>query len=174
MKKTILIFISMIVIYIIVGNLFSNEVIIPSEAIRIRVIANSNSDYDQHIKKEVKTVLTRDIKNIFDINDNIDTFRNKIGNSIDVFEKNISEVLLKNNYQLPFNINYGLNYFPEKQFKGIKYNEGYYESLVITLGNGLGDNWWCVLFPPLCLIEANEYSDTQYTTLARELIEKYF
>lgn len=174
MKKTILIFILIIVVYIVAGNIFSEKIIIPKEAIRIRVVANSNSDYDQYIKKEVKTILTKDIMNMFDVNDNIDTFRYKLSSNVNTFKENINEVLLKNNYELPFDINYGFNYFPQKTFKGIKYDEGYYESLVVTIGNGLGDNWWCVLFPPLCLIEAEEYSVVEYTTLVGELINKYF
>ncbi|MBO7079957.1 MAG: stage II sporulation protein R, partial [Bacilli bacterium] len=111
---------------------------------------------------------------MFDVNDNIDTFRYKLSSNVNTFKENINEVLLKNNYELPFDINYGFNYFPQKTFKGIKYDEGYYESLVVTIGNGLGDNWWCVLFPPLCLIEAEEYSVVEYTTLVGELINKYF
>ena len=54
------------------------------------------------------------------------------------------------------------------------YNEGYYESVVVTLGEGLGDNWWCVLFPPLCMIEAEESTDVEYTTIVKEVIDKYF
>ncbi|MBQ9011225.1 MAG: stage II sporulation protein R, partial [Bacilli bacterium] len=53
-------------------------------------------------------------------------------------------------------------------YKGVKYKEGYYESLLVTLGKGKGDNWWCVLFPPLCLIEADESSDVQYKSFVKE------
>ena len=47
------------------------------------------------------------------------------------------------------------------------------ESLLITLGEGKGDNWWCVLFPPLCLVEAEESSEVEYKFFIQELIEKY-
>ena len=55
--------------------------------------------------------------------------------------------------------------------KGIEYDEGYYESLLITLGEGKGDNWWCVLFPPLCLIEAEESTEVEYKSFIKEIIE---
>ena len=58
-------------------------------------------------------------------------------------------------------------------FKGIEYEDGYYESLVVTLGSGEGDNWWCVLFPPVCMIEVNESDDLEYTTLVEDLFSKY-
>ena len=66
-------------------------------------------------------------------------------------------------------------YFPKKKYKGITYKEGNYESLVITLGEGAGDNFWCVLFPPLCLIEADETSNdnVEYKFFVKELIDKY-
>ena len=65
---------------------------------------------------------------------------------------------------------------PEKEYKGVKYPAGEYESLVITLGTGTGDNFWCVLFPPLCLIEAEEenISEVKYTSFIQEIINKYF
>ena len=75
-----------------------------------------------------------------------------------------------------YDINYGENYFPEKEYKGVSYEEGNYESLVITLGDGLGDNFWCVLFPPLCLLEAeeNDTNKIEYTSFIKEIIDKYF
>ena len=68
-----------------------------------------------------------------------------------------------------------MNYFPEKEYKGTIYKEGKYESLVITLGNGQGNNFWCVLFPPLCLLdEEDETTNVEYTSLVKEIIDKYF
>ena len=174
MKKTLLILILIIMSYIFLGNTFSKKIVIPKEAIRVRIIANSNSDYDQSMKNKVKDVVTKDISKLVDIDDSLDMFRIKIINNLDSFNNDISTIFKNNNYELPFDVNYGLNYFPEKTFKGITYDDGYYESLVVTIGSGLGDNWWCVLFPPLCLIEAEEYTDVEYTTLVGELINKYF
>ena len=161
-----------IITYIIIGNSISKRIIIPSESIRVRVIANSNSDYDQVIKKEVKDILNKDLVNILKDASNITIFRNDLVNNLGMIEDNIEQFLTI--YNLPVDVNYGLNYFPKKIFNGIEYNAGYYESLVVTLGNGLGDNWWCVLFPPLCLLEAEESDNVQYTTLVSELINKYF
>ena len=73
-----------------------------------------------------------------------------------------------------YDINFGYNYFPKKEFKGVEYKEGMYESLVVTLGNGEGNNWWCVLFPPICMIEAEESTDVEYTTMIKEIMNKYF
>lgn len=174
MKQTIFLFLGIILTYIIIGNGISNSNLIPDEAIRIRVIANSNSDYDQKIKYNVKDSIEKDIYDMLSNAKNIDTARYILKQNLSNIENTISNTLNEQNYNLPFDVNFGLNYFPKKEFKGVTYNEGYYESLVVTLGNGEGDNWWCVLFPPLCLIEAEDSSDVEYTTMVKTIIDKYF
>ena len=174
MKKVIMLIIMCITLYVIIGNVIAKNDIIPEEAIRIRVIANSNSDYDQNIKNKVKEQIENDMYNLLKNSKTIEEVRNKINSNVEKEKENISTVLKKENYQLPFEINFGYNYFPKKEFKGITYKEGYYESLVVTLGEGLGDNWWCVLFPPLCMIEAEDSTDVEYTSMVKEIVSKYF
>ena len=174
MKKAIILFFGIIITYMIIGNVFASNDIIPDDAIRIRVIANSNSEYDQEIKLKVKETLESDMYNLLKDTRNIDEARLLIRGNLSKVENNVYKTLQKEQYKLPFTINFGLNYFPMKQFKGITYNEGYYESLVVTLGEGLGDNWWCVLFPPLCMIEAEESTDVEYTTMVKTIVDKYF
>ena len=72
-------------------------------------------------------------------------------------------------------VNFGYNYFPPKEYKGIKYDEGYYESLVVTLCEGKGDNWWCVLFPPICALEedSENYEKIEYSFYIKEMFNKY-
>lgn len=174
MKKTLFIIISIIITYVIIGNVVVANNIIPDDAIRIRIIPNSNSEYDQSIKYKVKETIQNDMKNLLTNVKKIDDARNIIKNNLDGIQDNISKTLQKNDYDLPFNVNFGFNYFPKKEFKGIVYKEGYYESVVVTLGSGLGDNWWCVLFPPLCMNEAEESTDLEYTTMVKSIIDKYF
>ena len=56
-------------------------------------------------------------------------------------------------------------------FNGVKYKSGYYESLVVTLGNGLGPNYWCVLYPPLCLLDNKE--EKEYKIFIKEVLDNY-
>lgn len=166
--------IGIIFTYMIIGNVVAKNDIIPDDAIRIRVIANSNSEYDQEIKMKVKNQVEYDMYNLLKDTRKIEEARELIKNNLVSLEYNIYTTLQKENYKQPFTVNFGLNYFPKKEFKGITYNEGYYESVVITLGEGLGDNWWCVLFPPLCTLEAEESTDVEYTTMVKTIIDKYF
>ena len=174
MKKAFLMLMVIVFTYIVIGNVVATNNIIPDDAIRIRVIANSNSEYDQSIKIKVKDQIEYDIYNLLKDTKKINEARNIIKNNLGNIEENIDKTLQNLEYKLPFNIDFGLNYFPSKNFKGITYNEGYYESVVVTLGQGLGENWWCVLFPPLCTLEAEESTDVEYTTMVKTIIDKYF
>lgn len=176
MKKVIFLFMGILLTYTLIGNIVADNNIIPEEAIRIRVIANSDSNYDQKIKLKVKESLEKDMYKLLRNTTKLEEARELISNNLDKVENNIDNVLQLENYNLPYDINFGFNYFPKKEFKGITYDEGYYESVVVTLGEGLGDNWWCVLFPPLCILEAEENAtdDVEYTTMVKTIIDKYF
>ena len=174
MKKILIVLVGIIFTYVIIGNAVAKNNIIPDDAIRIRVIANSNSEYDQEIKNKVKNQVEYNMYNLLKNTSEVKEARELIKNNLSDLENNINILLKKENYTLPFTVNFGLNYFPLKEFKGVTYDEGYYESVVITLGSGLGDNWWCVLFPPLCTLEAEDATDVEYTTMVRAIIDKYF
>ena len=116
-------------------------------------------------------ILSKIIKN----STNIDESRMLINNNINKLSNSISNTLNNNNSKETFSINYGNNYFPEKQYRGVKYKEGEYESLVVKIGKGEGKNFWCVLFPPLCLIdEKKETSNIEYRILIKDILNKYF
>jgi len=169
--KKVLILIFIIISYITISKITTNLNIIPKEAIRIRVLANSNSNVDQEIKKEVKDNLEPYLYNLLSQTHDVNIAKKLININMDNIKNNIKNTLQN---RQDYKINFGKNYFPKKEYKGITYDEGYYDSLLITLGNGLGDNWWCVLFPPLCLLEGQEYTDYEYSSYVSELINKYF
>lgn len=125
------------------------------------------------MKEKVKTEITDVISNIETTTDIKET-RKKITESIPTIENKINNLFEKENYNQLFKIKYGINHFPEKIYKNMKYQEGDYESMVIEIGEAKGDNYWCVLFPPLCMIDAEESDDVEYSFFISEIINKYF
>ncbi len=171
--KKLIIFLAVIITILAINK--EEKVIIPKEAIRFRVIANSDKEEDQTLKKKVVTNLNQEIRKLTFLDTSLENSRKNIKNTIPEFSKIVKETLEKNQSKETFTIDYGMNYFPEKEYKGIVYEEGEYESLVITLGNGLGENFWCVLFPPLCLLDTEEEQENvEYTSFVKEVIDKYF
>lgn len=175
MKKIMVLLITILALFTIFNKYEAKEDIIPEEAIRFRVIANSNSIYDQNIKLQLKNEIQNQILLLLKDTDNIEDSRKIIRENLNYINNTVDKKLKELGYKKKFTINYGYNKFPKKEYKGISYKEGLYESLVITLGEGQGDNWWCVLFPPLCLLEADETNveDAEYTFMVKEIINKF-
>lgn len=173
--KKIIIILSIITI-IFVSNNTTDDLIIPDESIRIRVIANSNGTKDQAVKKVIKDKVEEEVTNLLKDVTNIEEARTTLKENIRVINESVEKVLKANNYDPSYKVNFGYNLFPEKKYKGVVYKEGYYESVVVTLGEGKGDNWWCVLFPPLCLMETDQadLEEVEYKSFIKEVIDKYF
>lgn len=174
MKKIITIIV--LIILMIVTMSKEEEVIIPKDAIRFRVIANSNDLKDQQEKKKIAKTLGNNITKLLKNQNSLQETRTTLKKNINTFTTTVQKEMKNDNYDNNVEVNYGMNYFPEKTYKGVKYKEGEYESLVVTLGKGEGNNFWCVLFPPLCLLEAEEddTNEVEYTSFVKELIDKYF
>ena len=163
MKKIIFLGISILIGILVYRK--NNDIIIPSDAIRVRIVANSNNVNDLYQKQKLKNEIKEDLYSLVkDVNSREEATKT-IKNNLD----NIREIIATKTSD--FKIDYGSNYFPEKVYKGVIYPEGVYESLVITLGSGLGDNWWCVLYPPLCMIEDNPNTDdVTYRLLINDIL----
>ena len=170
MKKLLVMLVLAIGIIIACSN---NEYIeIPYSSIRMRVIANSNSKEDIKNKIIVKSMLKEVFKEMTKGKTNYKEVEDAIINNEDFLETKIKSTLKENEIHETFSINYGENYFPEKTFKGLTYKAGNYKSYVVTLGEGKGDNYWCVLFPPICLVDEN-VSNYDYHFLIKDIISKY-
>ena len=147
--------------------------VIKDESIRLRILANSNTIEDQRIKMEVAKSVQKELYELLKDTKDVKEARTRILDNLDTIKKEVETTLQNNDTSLNYRVNYGKNYFPSKNYKGINYNAGEYESLLVSLNQGKGDNWWCILFPPLCLLEAEESTDVEYKLLVKEIIEKY-
>lgn len=176
MKKIILLTLSFLSIFLLMNKVNNKENIkIPNSAIRFRILANSNSPRDQKIKEDVRDKMQKELYSLLENSKNTRQARSLILNNMDNFDSILKEEMKDKEYS--YAIDYGMHEFPQKNYKGITYEAGEYESLLVTLGEGKGDNWWCILFPPLCLLEAEETDNdnsVEYKFFIKDIIEKYF
>lgn len=127
---------------------------IPDEAIRLRILAHSDTPTDQHIKKVVRNRVNEHIQKKVALIDKIDIARTVIEDAIPTLEAIIAETLVEYDEQYSYKVAFETNVpFPLKTYGSYVYPAGDYEAILITLGDGIGENWWCVLFPPLCFID---------------------
>ncbi|GEL77265.1 stage II sporulation protein R [Tenuibacillus multivorans] len=123
--------------------------VIPDEAIRLRILANSNSDEDQAIKREVRDRVNAEITEWVEDLTSIEQARHVINQNMNQIEAIVADTV---NGQ-SFSVEFGDVEFPDKIYDNYVYPAGTYEAILITIGEGQGDNWWCVLFPPLCFVD---------------------
>ena len=128
--------------------------VIPDEAIRLRILANSDDEADQEIKRLVRDEVSDQISSWVEHMTDIDEARQLIKARMPEVMAIAANVLNKENDTHNLAVEYGENVsFPVKLYDTFLYPAGEYEAVLITIGAGKGANWWCVLFPPLCFLD---------------------
>lgn len=131
--------------------------LIPQESIRLRILANSDGAGDQIVKRRVRDAVVEqmngwvgELENPQSLEDARRVIRDRLGE----IEELVAKTLDRNGKDYAFKVELGKVPFPTKMYGGAVYPAGDYEALRVTLGEGRGKNWWCVLFPPLCFVDA--------------------
>ncbi|MCG8482666.1 MAG: stage II sporulation protein R [Clostridia bacterium] len=154
----LLLFVILLCVFSLIDN---DEVSLTYEdkIIRFHVIANSNSEEDQALKLKVRDEIIKSLNNKLQSSENIFESRKILENNLDFIEDTAHRTLLKNGYVYAVKAHLGTTWIPEKTYGTITFPAGEYEALNVVIGEGKGNNWWCVLFPPLCLIDSSKPSD---------------
>lgn len=149
MKKFISILVLILLIILGATNLPQQE---DYDYLRIHIRANSNTDLDQNIKYQIKDevvkILTPYLCNVPTKQKAIDI----ILSLDDVLEAKCNNMLKQNGFNYKANIKINNEYFPARSYGGTTLDSGYYDAVIIELGQAVGDNWWCVMYPPLCFV----------------------
>lgn len=124
-----------------------------SSVFRLHVIANSDSKEDQDLKYKVRDALIDYMNNLCsNVSDKSEAIA--IANShISDFEKIAIKVIRDNGYNYNVSVEIGNFEFPTKSYGDISLPSGYYDALRVKIGSASGQNWWCVMFPPLCFVD---------------------
>ena len=154
MKKILIIVFLILFVYLETFKEYNIE----EETIRFRVIANSNSTKDIIIKEKVVNEVS---ELLFNNNDSYNETDEKIYNNLKNIEDKIDNLFSINNYNQKFNILYGLNEFPRKKYRGKTYEAGKYKSLVIEIGEAKGNNYFCILYPSLCMLDIQDENNDE-------------
>ena len=132
---------------------------------RFHVIANSDSEEDQNLKLQVRDYvldklqreLAEEVSKPSSLS-NEEVIKEYIGANLSRIESWASEEIKNRGYSYTCSVSLGIKHIPAKYYDDLFFPEGNYETLTITIGKGLGQNWWCVVFPPLCLIDSEDSS----------------
>ncbi|MGP4079384.1 stage II sporulation protein R [Pseudalkalibacillus sp. R45] len=129
------------------------EQVIPDESIRLRILANSDSQSDQELKRTIRDRVNEEITNwVFGI-ESIDEARKIIKSELPSITQIVQQSLSNQGIDETFSVKFGTVPFPTKLYGDFVYPAGDYEAVLISIGEATGANWWCVLFPPLCFLD---------------------
>lgn len=126
---------------------------IPQESIRLRIIANSDSVTDQWLKREVRDAIIAQMNTWVTEIGSYDEAREIVANRLPELQTLVDQTIKARGFAYPAVVDFGQVPFPTKQYGSYVYPAGNYEALRVRIGEANGQNWWCVLFPPLCFID---------------------
>lgn len=145
------------------------------ECVRIHIRANSNLDKDQAVKlavrDEITAYLSSRLENCKSKAEAVKTLEKEENNLVEI----ANSTLYKHGFEYKASIALKSEHFPDRKYDGYTFPEGDYDALIIYLGEGVGDNWWCVAFPPLCFVPDTKSGEKiVYKSWVKEWLERLF
>lgn len=129
---------------------------IRSNVLRLHVIADSNSKEAQSVKLKVRDALLTEGRELFEGNVSVDEAEIRLSENLYRMKSVAERTLRENGYTYSAEVEITECYFPTRRYGDITLPAGYYNALRVVLGEGEGENWWCVMFPPMCLPAASK------------------
>ena len=183
MKKSVLILLSALLLLIALLSILPihSESLIYDEVLRLHVIANSDSDADQELKLLVRDAILEETQKILKNVKSREEAEKIISEHSALLENIALETVRKNRFDYSVTLELGKEKYPTKNYESCAFPSGEYLSLRIKIGEASGENWWCVLFPPLCLSAATDkdaftpvgITDSQYQIITETDNPKY-
>ena len=144
-----------------------------TDIIRLHVIANSDSDTDQALKLSVRDELLTQVEELLAPCKDTESAHALLSSELENLEKSARDVICSLGFEYDVSTSLDCEFYPTKEYKELKLPGGEYNSLKVVIGEGKGQNWWCVLFPPVCTGSASvkeELSETGFTSSQIKLI----
>lgn len=125
------------------------------QIIRFHVRANSDSERDQQLKLKVKDRVVEYLSPLLEDSESIEESKEILSQSVDTIKEIAVRALNEEGADNSVNVYFEESYFPMKSYADVTFPPGVYEAFRIDIGDSLGKNWWCVLYPPLCFVDSS-------------------
>ena len=132
---------------------------IKKDVLRLHILAASDTAEDQALKLKVRDAVLKQAHAVFDEAKNVAEAKQKARENLAVIKKIAEDEVRKNGYQYRVDVRLEKAFFNTRVYKNFTLPAGEYEALRIVIGAGAGHNWWCVMFPSLCLASCNNLND---------------
>ena len=160
---------------IIIGVVFAVSGIKPNqisetEYIRVHIRANSNSEEDQRVKYMVRDAIVEGMIPILAEVETKEEAEVVLSENFGYIEQIANKVLSENGFNYVSKAYLSNEYFPTRSYEDLTLESGYYDALILELGEGEGNNWWCVIYPAFCFINTKNSSNYVYISKIWEII----
>ena len=173
MKKVLIIL--GVVIAVAIGALFIPQKETEYDYLRLHIRANSNTEVDQQVKYEIKDLMVEFLTPYL-CNVNSKEKAIEIVNSYsNILKSKCLNLLKEKGFSYSVNIRIANEFFPARTYINTTLESGFYDAVIVELGEAVGDNWWCVMYPPLCFVNKNEkVNQIKYKSIIYEWFQKLF
>ena len=144
---------------------------IRGDVLRLHVLANSDSEEDQQLKLKVRDALLKSGKNIFDGSLTRENAEEKIKEEKEILIETAEKVIEENGFDYDVEITVTEEFFTTRTYENVTLPAGKYMALRVLIGESAGKNWWCVMFPPLCIPTAQPDINLFFTEDEIKLVE---
>ena len=134
--------------------------------VRLHVLANSDSDEDQSLKLKVRDAILSYVSPLVIDSKSREEAMEILSRELDAVNKIATETVNREGYDYPVDVTLTLEDYPTRNYEAMSFPSGQYVSLRVLIGEAEGQNWWCVLFPPLCLSAASEKAENEEAFIA--------
>ena len=172
MKHTCIFFLTLIIISLTVIGILSPKRSVPTdEYLRIHIRAHSNAQCDQAIKYEVRDEIVAALTPIVASCDTREQAVERMKNQTKYISRVADRYMQSKGFTYGVKAKLCVENFPDRVYEGYVLPRGEYLSLIVELGEGKGDNWWCVVYPPLCFTAQN--TPIVYRSKILEMIKNF-
>ena len=155
---------------------------IPNDVFRFHILANSDSEEDQALKLKVRDKVLERTKILFDTANSKSDAEKFVKANLETIEKIAQNEVYKNGYNYPVKAEVVNMHFDTRYYESYTLPSGMYDALRITIGNAKGHNWWCVMYPSICISTVDEgksraknaLSDDEYSVVTDNKVEYKF
>ena len=150
---------SLIFVLGIILVLFSSPTQTNSQYLRIHIRANSNLAVDQNVKYQVKDAVVDYMIPLLANCETITESKQVVGENLSQIENVAESILRQNGFSYHATASIKNEEFPTRSYGNLTLESGFYDALILNLGSGCGDNWWCVVYPPLCFVNGGTHAN---------------
>ncbi len=144
------------------------------EYLRIHIRANSNLSADQDVKYKVKEGVVDALIPLLAEIETFDEAKAVMAENFSLIENVANEILIENGFYYGCRAKIANEFFPTRSYDGLTLEEGYYDALILELGSGEGDNWWCLVYPAFCFTKSDNSDNFVYISKIWEIIKGVF